>query len=67
MTNITQSMFDGCESLTDIVIPNSVKEIGSCSFDGCNNLKNITLSNEIISISNGILMIRVGIKSNPMG
>ena len=37
-------VFEYCTSLTSIVIPDSVKTIGSYAFCKCSNLKNIELS-----------------------
>ena len=39
-----------CTSLTSIIIPNSVTEIGKGAFQGCSSLTAITLSNSITSI-----------------
>ena len=38
VTTIGGNAFDGCSSLTSVVIPNSVTTIGSFAFSGCNNL-----------------------------
>ncbi len=39
VTNIGNSAFEGCSSLTNIEIPNSVTSIGKDAFDGCEALK----------------------------
>ena len=39
-----------CTSLTSIIIPNSVTDIGKGAFQGCSSLTAITLSNSITSI-----------------
>ena len=33
---IGERVFEGCEALTSVTIPDSVKSIGACAFDGCN-------------------------------
>ena len=39
VTSIENNVFSGCGSLTDIVIPESVTNIGAGAFDGCDKLK----------------------------
>ncbi len=48
--NIAESAFGDCDSLTSIIIPNSVTRIASCAFSGCESLTNITIPNSVISI-----------------
>lgn len=38
---IGQWAFYGCISLTDIIIPDSIENIGGSAFDGCNNIEKI--------------------------
>lgn len=45
--------FSTCNSLTDIVLPDSVSMLGSGAFDCCRYLKNISLSKNLISIGSG--------------
>lgn len=50
MTQIPQYAFYGCESLTGVVIPNSVKTIENDAFCLCKGLKSINLGKEIKTI-----------------
>ena len=38
VTNIGNSVFNGCSNLTNIVIPDNVVSVGTNAFDGCNSL-----------------------------
>lgn len=42
---IDDNAFSGCESLTEIAIPESVRRIGSSCFHTCSNLKSVTFLN----------------------
>ena len=50
--SIGDSAFDYCNSLTSIVIPNSVTSIGSGAFYGCRGLTSVTIGNGVTSIGN---------------
>ena len=50
VTNIGDSAFWHCESLTSINIPNSVTNIGDSAFDGCKSLTNINIPNSVTNI-----------------
>ena len=49
---IGNSAFWGCESLTNINIPNSVTTIGDSAFDWCDSLTNINIPNSVTTIGN---------------
>ena len=49
VTIIPDNAFDGCQGLTDIVIPNSVTSIGDRAFSGC-NLTSIIIPDSVVSI-----------------
>ena len=51
--SIAESAFLGCENLTDITIPDSVKYIGRSAFSGCNNLVDINIPKSVIKIEEG--------------
>jgi len=45
-------VFDGCTSLTNVTIPNSVTSIGNYAFAYCTGLTNVTIPNSVTSIGN---------------
>lgn len=50
VTNIGNSAFYFCESLTSINIPNSVTNIGDNAFCGCESLTKIKIPNSVTNI-----------------
>lgn len=50
VTEIGESAFEYCDSLTDITIPNSVTHIGDYAFKSCKSLTNISIPDSIIYI-----------------
>ena len=50
VTSIGESVFDGCEGLTSITIPDSVTSIGEYAFCGCTGLTSITIPNSVTRI-----------------
>ncbi len=50
VTDIRESVFEGCESLTSITIPDSVISISSKAFRCCANLTGITIPDSVIEI-----------------
>ncbi|MBQ8772460.1 MAG: leucine-rich repeat protein, partial [Clostridia bacterium] len=49
-TIIANNAFSGCNSLTSITIPDSVKSIGDYAFYNCSSLSNIAIPNSVTSI-----------------
>ena len=50
-TEIKEGAFYGCDSLTTIIIPDSVKTIGRGAFNGCSSLTNIVIPDSVKSIA----------------
>ena len=50
---IADRAFEECTSLTSMIIPNSVTEIGKWAFLYCTGLASITISNSVTSIGSG--------------
>ena len=50
VTNIGESAFSTCSTLTNITIPNTVKHIGSHAFETCFSLNSIIIPNGVESI-----------------
>lgn len=54
ITRIYSSAFEGCSSLTEIVVPNSVTSIASSAFEGCVSLKQIVIPDSVTSIGSQV-------------
>ena len=50
VTNIGDSAFRGCSSLSDIVIPDGVTSIGDEAFGGCTSLSSLVIPDSVTSI-----------------
>lgn len=50
VTGIDRGAFEGVESITSVIIPNSITSIGNCAFMHCNNLTSVTIPNSVTSI-----------------
>ena len=52
VTDIGNSAFSFCRSLTNIVIPNSVVSLGDGAFSNCSSLSNIVIPDSVTAIGN---------------
>ncbi len=52
-TKILEGAFQGCNTLTAVSLPQSLKEIGKDAFNGCSSLKSIALPKNIERIASG--------------
>gem|GEM_PF-4519518 len=53
---IPGGLFEGCDSLENLVIPDSVVEIGGYAFAGCNSLKKIVIPEGVVKIGEGAFL-----------
>ena len=53
VSSIGENAFDGCASLTNVVLPDSVISIGKWAFDGCTGLASIVIPDSVTSIGAG--------------
>ena len=49
-TSIKRAAFSGCNSLTNVIMPNSITNIGTGAFENCFSLISVTMSDSVISI-----------------
>lgn len=63
----SHSNFDGTyqedDSLTSVIIPEGIENIGACAFAGCAGLESITLPNTVNSLDDGAFTDCVGLES----
>lgn len=50
VTGIGVYAFGGCSSLTDVTLPNSLKEISGCAFEDCSSLSNLVIPDSVVYI-----------------
>ncbi len=48
--NISDHSFEGCSSLTSVVIPDGVTNIGDHAFEGCNSLTSVVIPESVTNI-----------------
>lgn len=53
ITKIDDNIFENCDKLETVVIPDTVTEIGNNAFNGCKALKDINIPNDVTRIGNG--------------
>ena len=52
ITKIGDNIFENCDKLETVVIPDTVTEIGKSAFAGCKSLKDINIPNDVTKIDN---------------
>ncbi|MBQ9898905.1 MAG: leucine-rich repeat protein [Ruminococcus sp.] len=56
ITAIADYAFSGCENISEIEVPRTVKSIGAHAFSGCTSLTKVTLPDTISIISEGMFL-----------
>lgn len=54
VTKIGDMAFEGCDDITDIIIPDSITHIDRAAFYGCNGLTSITIPDSVTSYGSAI-------------
>ena len=52
VTEIGESAFENCTSLTSVTMPDSVTSIGFCAFYNCKSLTSVTIPDSVTSVGN---------------
>ena len=63
ITSIKSDAFNGCRSLTNVTIGNSIIEIGSYAFAYCSSLKNIVIGENVKIIGNAAFLSCTSLES----
>jgi len=50
--SIGDNVFQGCETLQSVILPEGMTSIGTSAFEGCNNLERVVLPSTITSVGN---------------
>ncbi|MEG1574489.1 MAG: leucine-rich repeat domain-containing protein [Bacteroidales bacterium] len=54
VTSIWENAFAYCDSLTEVIFPESIVQLDDGAFVGCKNIKQITLPNKLSKIGNAV-------------
>ena len=63
VTKIDESAFEGCTTITTIVIPDSVEYIGNYAFSGCTSFGSVTIPNGVTEIGTAAFSGCIALKS----
>ena len=54
ITKIADKAFEGCDSITEVIIMNDIEYIGRMAFEGCKNLKKVEITADVKSMGTQI-------------
>ncbi len=66
VTRIEDYAFQGCTNLNQVVIPNTILEIGDFAFENCVSLRSVSLPNSIDSLGTGTFSGCIGLETISM-